>query len=368
MNASCLFVEISNSIRCIIEEFMMSSNTIKRNQSIDIFRGIAMLLVVLGHTLSGCTLNYERTFLFILFWTLQMPLFMIISGYVTKYSKQIKDFKSLLEFVKKRSLSYLLPWLVWTIIIRGIVFQNTQFLNPSYLLWHMDSGYWFLTSLWTICMLFGVGQFLSYKIIKKGEWLSGTILTVMFSCICAIPLVVLGKLVGIGFLGIKLSLYYTPFFLIGFLFSKIENQFSKMNWYKNTVDVIVLLCGLVYSSLLVRVNVALLEDDLTGIAIRAVTSITGCITVFGFGSRIINASSNGKIGGGMEWVGIHSLEIYLIHYLVLAIIRANQLPDIHSMMGILYLVVNYLITVILSILIFRALNNHQIARRVFFAK
>ena len=35
-----------------------------RNQFVDIMRGIAMLLVVLGHTITGCTIGSQKTFLF----------------------------------------------------------------------------------------------------------------------------------------------------------------------------------------------------------------------------------------------------------------------------------------------------------------
>lgn len=49
-----------------------------RNKIVDIIRGFAMLLVVLGHTLSGSTSNFNDTFLFQVIWTLQMPLFIIL--------------------------------------------------------------------------------------------------------------------------------------------------------------------------------------------------------------------------------------------------------------------------------------------------
>ena len=57
-----------------------------RNQFVDIMRGIAMLLVVLGHTMTGCTTGAEKSFLFNIVWSLQMPLFILISGYVTRYT------------------------------------------------------------------------------------------------------------------------------------------------------------------------------------------------------------------------------------------------------------------------------------------
>ena len=65
----------------------MASVAKQRNQSVDILRGIAMLFVVLQHTISVCTVNFEDTFLYNMIWSLQMPLFFIISGYVTRYSR-----------------------------------------------------------------------------------------------------------------------------------------------------------------------------------------------------------------------------------------------------------------------------------------
>ena len=40
----------------------MQAKTENRNQFVDIMRGIAMLLVVLGHTMTGCTANSQSSF------------------------------------------------------------------------------------------------------------------------------------------------------------------------------------------------------------------------------------------------------------------------------------------------------------------
>lgn len=42
----------------------MQAKTENRNQFVDVMRGIAMLLVVLQHTMSGCTVGAENTFVF----------------------------------------------------------------------------------------------------------------------------------------------------------------------------------------------------------------------------------------------------------------------------------------------------------------
>lgn len=69
----------------------MQAKAENRNQFVDIMRGIAMLLVVLGHTMTGCSVDSQKSFLFNIIWSLQMPLFILISGYVTKYKAHIHN-------------------------------------------------------------------------------------------------------------------------------------------------------------------------------------------------------------------------------------------------------------------------------------
>lgn len=145
----------------------MQAKTENRNQFVDIMRGIAMLLVVLQHTMSGCTVGAENTFVFNIAWSLQMPLFILISGYVTKYSRPISDGKELWKYVKRRTVAYMLPWAVWSFLVRGIIFGQDGFLNVKHLLWNMDSGYWFLATIWTISMIFGIASFIAERIAER---------------------------------------------------------------------------------------------------------------------------------------------------------------------------------------------------------
>ena len=93
-----------------------------------------------------------------------MPLFFIISGYVTRYSKKVVNSKELFGLIKRRTCAYLIPWLVWSFFIRGFVFEYKQFESLSYLLWHMDAGYWFLFSLWSIVIIDSFSEFLASKL------------------------------------------------------------------------------------------------------------------------------------------------------------------------------------------------------------
>lgn len=56
----------------------------KRDGRLDCIKGIAISLVVLGHILQFCYVGYSSTFLFNIIWTLQIPLFVIVSGYFAR--------------------------------------------------------------------------------------------------------------------------------------------------------------------------------------------------------------------------------------------------------------------------------------------
>ena len=62
----------------------------QRNAHVDYIRGIAILLVMLGHTVSNNGMNdFADSGMYKVIFALQMPLFMLVSGYVTKYSRPI---------------------------------------------------------------------------------------------------------------------------------------------------------------------------------------------------------------------------------------------------------------------------------------
>ncbi len=169
-----------------------------RNQTVDFLKGIAILLVVLGHTMGGVAADAYNSFLFNVVWTLQMPLFMLISGYILKYSKPIENARGLWQFFYKKSLAYLFPWAVWTFLIRGCIWGQTEFFNLKYLLFNMDAGYWFLFSLWTIVVLCGLARYFADKIVKSDKKWANAFVTTGFELVAAGLLAVIGFTRGGG--------------------------------------------------------------------------------------------------------------------------------------------------------------------------
>ena len=273
-----------------------------RNQLVDIMRGIAMLLVVLGHTMTGCTVDSQKSFLFNIIWSLQMPLFILISGYVTKYSRPISDGKGLWKYVKRRTVAYMLPWAVWSFLVRGIIFGEDGFLNVKHLLWNMDSGYWFLATIWTISMIFGIASFIAERVSKE-SLLKKQIVLLGFYLVGMILLVGIGAILGLSFFAIKLTLYYMPFYYAGFLYGQFDDRIKEFDTGKKIIDSVVAICFVVWLFIILRFSLYEMSDGGFAIILRAATSLAGCIAVCGLSKGIFS----GKIGGGYSCMGRRAL-------------------------------------------------------------
>lgn len=335
----------------------MQAKTENRNQFVDIMRGIAMLLVVLGHTMTGCTVDSQKSFLFNIIWSLQMPLFILISGYVTKYSRPISDSRGLWKYVKRRTIAYMLPWAVWSFVVRGIIFGQDGFLNVRNLLWNMDSGYWFLATIWTISMIFGIASFNAERLSKENVLKKQAVLLVCYLA-GMVLLVGIGVLLGLSFFAIKLTLYYMPFYYAGFLFGQVDDKIMRSENGKKFVDCVAAVCFVIWLYVILRYSLYEMSDSGFAIILRAATSLAGCIAVCGLCRGIFSD----KIGGGLVWVGKHSLEVYLTHYLLLSMIKLDRTPILYSPEGLTLVLVNYIITVVLTAIIVMVLNKNRVLR------
>ena len=262
---------------------------INRDASIDFYRGIAILLVVLGHTIMTGTKYYESTVVFSFIWAIQMPLFFLISGYVVKYSRPISSRNSLFAFLKRRTIAYLLPWIIWTFVIRGILFGQESLLDINYLLWNMDSSYWFLISLWTITVIFTLSNYLASQI-SQAIHVNTKLMSVVIMLTCLILLASLGLVMGFSFIAIKYSLFYYPFYYLGYIASRINND--KETLVRSCIEA----CAtFAFVYLIVRIPVFSLPDTAEAIVLRAFISVVGCLAVV----SVLRSESifNSKVGG-----------------------------------------------------------------------
>ena len=337
-----------------------------RNATVDIIRGVAMLLVILGHALSNVTADGYQSFLYNIIWTLQMPLFILVSGYVSRYSRQITTLKQLgVQFLKKTA-SYLLPWVVWTFFVRGLLLGQTYFFNWKYLFWNMDSGYWFLTSLWSIVVIFSVAKYLSDKFLKR-EFFS----FVVFSFFYFVGMMILGGIgltFGLSFFAIKLTLYYMVFFYLGYAFGRYQDKLMTMLGGRKMMDIVIFVSLAVWLFLLKRYDFHNIHDNLYGILLRGTASLLGCISVCGLIAKINFETVLPKIGGFLNKCGGMTIQLYLIHIPLTALFKPADLPMFSTPEGCIYVLLNFVVTFVISRLIIFCTDAFPLLNKILFYK
>ncbi len=258
-----------------------------------------------------------------------------------------------------------MPWIVWTFLIRGLAFNETDYFDLKFILFNMDSGYWFLFSIWTISMIFGISQFIANKLSRK-EWKTiNVFITLAVFGLGAVILGLIGLKFGLSFLCIKLTLYYMPFYILGYLWGVWQEKVYDLKYGKNIVDIIVFLSGIVFISIISRVNLYEISDGLYGIAVRATASAAGCTALCGL---LYKLETKARIMKIFEYAGIHSLEIYLIHGIILSMLNPTVTSEFSVLSGFINVGVNFLLTAILSIVLAYILNQNKLFRFVLFGK
>jgi fucose 4-O-acetylase-like acetyltransferase len=384
----------------------------ERNSYVDALRGIAMLLVVLGHTMTGSTENSQQSFLFQVIWSLQMPMFILISGYVTRYGSDISNFSEFIKFLSKRTVSYLWPWIVWTVVIRGMIFGSKSFLNLGYIFWHMDSGYWFLFTIWSISLIFGFSRLVSNNVNKNKSLVRALACTAMVYVLCMAGLALVGYIFGLSFLGIKLTLYYLPFYFGGFVYGKLQDTILKSKFGAEIIEIIIAISAVLWISIISNCNLYEITDDGLGIMIRVSASLSGCIAVCGLLRGVFSLHS--KAWGGSSgaerleiyttlsgfkynlngfqarrdnfnrnnvreeisysslkwliWTGKNSLEIYILHGLFLNLLHFDMEIDFETGTGIILVLLNYIITLLLTMCTVIIIQSNRFLNKGLFGK
>ena len=185
----------------------------QRTHYIDIARGIAIVLVVIGHGISEYSLGF--TGLEKVIYSFHMPLFFVISGLVFR----IKDGETLGTFAKKRAKGLMLPYLLFAGLIflshlaeKMVLGADSTFFKtlktPSGILntvllttKSVFSNLWFLP-----CML--VAQIILFALLKycKNKWLAAVLCTapaliiIFLSPKISLPLCLETALVSVAFL------------------------------------------------------------------------------------------------------------------------------------------------------------------------
>lgn len=303
---------------------------------VDRLKGIAMLLVVMGHV-AGFRMGLSNNMLTNFIQTCQMPLFMFISGFLfTPYTSNKRLITKILGFV----LPLFVFGLSYTFFLKQVDNCSDLLIHAKgFLLAPAKNGYWYLMSLSVFCCfmpLFSLNK-------SNQKWVD---ILIAFS-IYAIYFVGWKKagLIGDIFCLLNCTDFF-PFFIMGFLTRKYKlvkttNSSNKLFFYINSNW----LFSISLITYLILFNVNIPNHWLDTLSERFL--IRFCAVII-FCTLIVKREDNrSKIETALEAIGKNTLDVYVIHYFIIQYISFSIFSQwVISTGNILILI---LVTLVVSI-------------------
>lgn len=369
-----------------------------RDISLDAVKGFAILLVMLGHciVLNGLADPY----LYDAIAAVQMPLFMAVSGYIAGLKKpeavEKPDLAKRAAVLGKRSISYLVPFFSWMVIVsfpHCLKELKTE-------LFHLDYGLWFLATLWIVnlvCMIAAFpADFAEYKycqrrmkkqgcnVIQKNQTVSdnaestvkcnsGLWLRFIIFCLVVLCFYIgffLQARLGNTFLSPSLTVRYLPFYVAAYLFAYHvrtvlqKKETGRLAGHTALVNVFWLLClaafvYLVYASDMVVVT------GITTLVVQMAASFLGVFVCF-YG---IAHFCRGRLQKLLAFVGQYTLEIYVLHFRFARTLHLSEknLTPFHAD-TILWVVAAFVVMSVLTVIFISALKQLWITDFLCFGK
>lgn len=299
-----------------------------RNHQIDTMKTIAIFLVVAGHALE-CLAGGTETFLYKLIYSIHMPLFVFISGYLAKF-----NFKKMLK-------SLLIPLAICEIMYattHAIIFK-TSILEvgfPYWLLWYLLSLFFWKC---TIPIL---------QKVRNNEMIWYPTILGLF---------ILGLLVGYipfvnKFLSLSRTITFYPFFVMGFCFKSCKIDLKKIKALKIILPMFMI--GVIFALIYIPIKSSsfYLAEPYVGDFLYGNTILQRIVIyiIAFFGILFLLCFIPSKQFKGLQTISNSTLYIYLTHGLVIEFIKAYTTIGLSSYSVLLALVASMLYVVAISIL------------------
>jgi fucose 4-O-acetylase-like acetyltransferase len=272
----------------------------KRLEYIDLLKGIAILLVVVGHFIQYNTYSAQSNFIYKTIYSFHMELFMFLSGYIAFKTTNIINLDDGLKFLKKKAVSLLLPYITWGIFYNvlhspsyPLDFKNILvkiFIHPG------DGTLWFLWFLFFLMFFYVCFVFLNKIFNKNDHWsISFAFITIIF-----VILLIIKSYSIISY--IPQFTHHYIFFFSGIIFSSYNSL--KIFLFKQSSIILSVLFFLIVSVFPLR----FFPDKLVGIflSFAAIHIVYYFVTISEWEIRI---KSN------LMLFGRNSLVIYATHYI-----------------------------------------------------
>lgn len=324
----------------------------QRLQHFDVIKGIAILLVVMGHVLIMGIHGLDKAFIFKFIEKLHMPLFFFISGYFTF---KMTDNKVVLPNLWLRFKQLIVPFIcvssIWI-----YYFPHSGIQSPLDSTWSglysnvWKNGYWFTLCLFEIILIYYLLAAISNKF--KGKSLRIILLVIGY-----IMLYITTNISDFSiekYLGIELIVKFMPIFIIGAFAHEYKNKFNAIIASDKLLTLSIILGGI---SIYYTCYFWEFPEIYTKyqILISIISHIALIIIVF----NIVKAWCETKFHSlasswiikKLQFIGKESLSIYLLHYFFLFPITWLRQPMVDMGLGFTPLFVISLLVAIIIIAI-----------------
>jgi len=337
----------------------------QRNNSIDAIKGIAILLVMFGHVFVHN--HMEDPYVYDFIKAVQMPLFIIISGYLCGHGRIVKNFKEYGTVIKKRAVAYLVPFFAWlTIMHLGNLAEAYKIIFVQ-----LDYGLWFLAVLFILTFMVYTAQLIAGIANVKNQLLSEFVFWGVYGVLTLI--LVAQILIGNKFLSPYLTIIYVPFYMLGYIVGKYGKLFlcwgtkeSRKLDCKNhrIIQILAIFVSAVFLYLVAARNLNSMETKVD-ILIQMLASVFGCAGII-YGVLWLK---DGKIKNIFAKIGGYTLELYVIHYHFANMLNFyDKQYDFYTLEGFLFVVVSFVAMCAVTFCCIWAMKKVKIIDFLFFGK
>lgn len=341
-------------------------NTVKaigggqRNKVLDCYKGMLIVLVVLGHIFEYSVSDWSHNILQNMIWAVQMPGFMLVSGYFS--FREMESGKKLRTGYRKSVERYLLPFLSWYVLVSVLLLGNYErdvLKGLSNLACRVDGGLWFIWVVFVLSLITGLCNLIRGKLIGFVKQLTAVAVIVG---VCYSVFLVLTKLTSVNFLGIKFILYYGVFYGLGWFI-----RWTQIFWEKQKpffYDTLAFICICVFAAIIFNVNLYLIDDNQVGITLRFFAGATGNYVIYYIVKKLVPQLQKIR----MDWIGTYTLEIYVTHMYTNHLFSKVANNAFFTVPGFTTFTISLICTIVLTGIVIVALKSIPATNYLFYGK
>ncbi|MGV8905507.1 MAG: acyltransferase family protein [Acetobacterium sp.] len=342
----------------------------KRDKTLDSLKGITMIIVVLRHVLQGGASDSDTVLVGNMMLAVEMPLFIIISGYFgcKNFRNERYDARQLIEKLIKITFSYMIPFLSFFFIFKVVIlrqYTGNIFNLISLLANDITISLWFLFVIWVLGIISTMSFFIVGFVSRKGNNEYLKLLVYISSYVVLIfPWVIFALKNSTTFLGAKYVLYYSIFYLMGYLTKCFRNEIGDFLNSLRIKEIFYAVSLFLFAYITCNVTLLYLIDNLWGTIIRFVVASSG-IYVLVYLCYSYKEKINKTI---FNYIGQYTLEIYFVHSLLVRIMNTDNDSPLFTIQGFLNSSILLLLLSVFTFFIIVLVKSSKIADFLIFGK